>query len=388
MRFVSGSVILGLWLSGYAQAQSQWADARHWQGVALDRVFVSRYINPEKCSSSVSYLQACSQAVRFAAALVGKPAPDNDKINHLDVLTDWAKDIPKSRPHGYFWGMALNGYLKSFDKYARLEPRAQWEDRRTRQVTKDNRPNLEPSLQSVNGRAIGVITVRSFASDSLCSDFRAAYRQLRDQGARGLVVDLRDNPGGQRMIGVCIAGLFIGQNPVIGLQPKDALTSELTEWLDAQDLELSGNETSVRWVAGGNQVEIDLPTALLINERSASTTELLAGALKYYGLARVIGRTSFGKGVSQEWTAVRDHQDLMLARTVDAILLPDGLSPEGQGIVPDEDVASDSAMDRALNWLTEGSSYESTRFADLGQRVGRIPARVSAREAQAVHLQE
>jgi len=160
-------------------------------------------------------------------------------------------------------------------------------------------------------------------------------------GGDGLILDLRGNPGGFLDVSVRIAGFFLERGQVV-------VTEKFT----------SGDEVILR--ARGNEALSNFPTVILINEGSASASEILAGALRVHKGVKIIGEKSFGKGTVQELQDLRYGSTLKI--TIANWLLPNGDLIEGNGLTPDitveltiEDIEAerDPQLDRAIEVLKE-----------------------------------
>lgn len=159
------------------------------------------------------------------------------------------------------------------------------------------------------------------------------------QNTEGVILDLRNNPGGFLDVSVEAAGWFVGQNKLI-----------VTE-------EFSSGETQ-QFFSNSRGVLKDLPLVVLVNEGSASASEILAGAIKFHRDILLIGQPTFGKGTVQELEGLTDGSSIKV--TVANWLLPDGTLIEGKGITPDilveetdQDIldGKDPQLDRALQML-------------------------------------
>ncbi len=159
---------------------------------------------------------------------------------------------------------------------------------------------------------VGYIALYDFSGD--CSlQFQTQLDALVKQGAQGLILDLRDNPGGWVDDAVKIADIFLPKGTVSYLEYR------------------SGER---EYYAAVDDAQLKLPMVVLINEFSASASELLAGALKDYGVATLVGVNSFGKGVVQYVMPVgKDGAGLQL--TVAQYFTPKGTSVHHVGIQPD-----------------------------------------------------
>jgi carboxyl-terminal processing protease len=148
--------------------------------------------------------------------------------------------------------------------------------------------------------------------------------RLVDGGVKGIVLDLRDNGGGLFQEAVGVASTFIESGEIVTYRQRSA--------------------DDVIYEAEGDAFE-DLPLVVLVNEGTASASEIVAGALQDRERAMVIGTTTYGKGSVQEVVPLTDSSALKL--TVAAYLTPDGHDINGQGIDPDVEVDDVSAVQRA-----------------------------------------
>ena len=120
---------------------------------------------------------------------------------------------------------------------------------------------------------IGYIRIASF-SEHTADEFKDAYRALEKDGVKGMIIDLRENPGGLVTSCVAIANMVVPKGPVVSVVQKDGRREEY-------ESELS---------------EEKYPLVVLIDGNSASASEILAGALQDTGAATIVGQTSYGKG--------------------------------------------------------------------------------------------
>lgn len=163
---------------------------------------------------------------------------------------------------------------------------------------------------------VGYIALYDFSSSSY-NAFQKALSQLAGQGAQGLIIDLRDNPGGWLQDALAIADIFIDDQQVI----------TYTEY--------ANGERQYEYAKKG---AVDMPLVVLVNEYSASASELLSGALKDYKLATVVGVNSFGKGIMQRVVDIGD-EGAGMQLTVAQYFTPLGNKVHEVGIAPDIEVA-------------------------------------------------
>lgn len=161
---------------------------------------------------------------------------------------------------------------------------------------------------------IGYIRLTEFREDTH-KDFLKAIEDLRTQEANALILDLRNNPGGLLNVAIDITDEFLSPGEMIvstkGRRPSQNMESKATN---------KGRE-------------IDWPIVVLINEGSASGSEILAGALKDNKRAIIVGQQSFGKGSVQSVIPLPDGSGLRL--TTSKYFTPSGVSIHGTGITPD-----------------------------------------------------
>ena len=169
-------------------------------------------------------------------------------------------------------------------------------------------PELETEL--IDGR-FGYLKVMNF-SDGIGGRVRAAVRDLKQKGAQGFILDLRNNPGGLLSEAVNVASVFINDGTVVSYQTK-------------------GHDRVSESAKGG--AETELPLVVLVNGASASSSEIVAGALKDRGRATLVGSKTYGKGSIQKLYQLDNKGDVKL--TVSLYYLPNGESIDGKGVRPD-----------------------------------------------------
>ena len=169
------------------------------------------------------------------------------------------------------------------------------------------------------GKAVGLLSINKFSKDS-CDLTEKAIKSLMSSHIEGMILDLRDNSGGQIEEAACIAGLFLGpKKKLFHLQFFD--TSHEREEVYSQKPLLYG-----------------AALAILVNRGSASASELLAGALRDYGRALLVGETTFGKGTFQEGEVWNLNSKIGLFSSKGFYILPSGFSPQMYGLNPDIEV--------------------------------------------------
>lgn len=199
-----------------------------------------------------------------------------------------------------------------------------------------------PTIDSKYDSSTGIFTISFYTfTANAAGQFERALADMRAAGAKKLIIDLRGNPGGYLDVAVRIAGRFL---------PKGALV--VVE-------DYKGNRENVEHRSNGaGGVASDVKVAVLIDQGSASASEILAGALKDNDRATLIGTRSFGKGSVQELIDIGQGS---LKVTVARWLTPSGTSISDGGLTPDIDVertreqyeaGQDPQMDRAIQFLT------------------------------------
>jgi len=193
------------------------------------------------------------------------------------------------------------------------------------------------SYETRENENVFVITINHFSNDTL-ELFREAVTEVFTKQPQGIILDLRNNPGGFLDTAVKIAGYWTGKQIVV--------------------YEKSASGIDTNYQAATEALLSEYQTVVLINGGSASGSEIVAGALKSFGLATLIGENTFGKGTVQNLESLPDGSSLKL--TVAEWLTPDKISINEVGISPDifvelsEDDYNndlDPQMDKALEYL-------------------------------------
>ena len=168
---------------------------------------------------------------------------------------------------------------------------------------------------------IGYISVSQFENVT-AKQFKAAIEELKSEGAKGIIIDIRNNPGG--LLTTVISML------------KDILPNGLivyTEDKDGNRKEYSDNDNE----------ELDMPLAVLVNGNSASASEIFAGAIQDYGKGVIVGTQTFGKGIVQTVKPLTDGSAIKF--TIAKYFTPKGQDIHGKGVTPDVVVEYDKDAD-------------------------------------------
>ena len=154
-----------------------------------------------------------------------------------------------------------------------------------------------------------------------CEQYREAFQNLDEQEMKRLIVDLRDNPGGL-LDSVCeILREILPEGLIVYTEDKDGNREEQT-------------------CDGKNELQI--PLAVLVNENSASASEIFAGAVQDYGIGTIVGTTTYGKGVVQSIRQLSDGSAIKL--TIANYYTPKGNNINKIGIKPDIEVSLDTSL--------------------------------------------
>ena len=173
-------------------------------------------------------------------------------------------------------------------------------------------PITDGEIRRVGGTEVGVVELSSFSSGAH-GQLRQEVERLLDEGAKGLVLDLRDNGGGLLQEGVLVASLFIEDGEVVSTDGR--------------------TKPERVFNARGDAIDEDIPMVVLVNRGTASASEIVTGALRDHGRATVVGTRTFGKGVFQEIEPLDNGGALDI--TVGQYFLPDGDNLTDNGITPE-----------------------------------------------------
>jgi carboxyl-terminal processing protease len=177
-------------------------------------------------------------------------------------------------------------------------------------------PTVEEKMLADN---IGYVQLNDFIATSP-EKISEAFADLKQKGMRGLLLDLRNNPGGSLEVCVDIASLLLPKGEVVYIQSK-------------------GEEPKPRLVKPGKN-GLEVPIIVLINGGSASASEILAGALQDRKVAKLVGERTFGKGLVQTVVALKDKSAVVI--TTAKYLTPLRHEVNDKGITPDYEVKDTS----------------------------------------------
>ncbi len=204
-------------------------------------------------------------------------------------------------------------------------------------ITREN-ITVKSVTSTMRDDGIGVIRIREFGDDTV-SGVQAAVMDLKNQGAKGIIIDLRDNPGGYLQSSVDATSQFLQSGVVVQEKGKNS----------------DDNKT---FYANGNAPLGSVSIVILVNGGTASAAEIMSGALHDSGRAVLVGEKTFGKGVVQEVVDLPGGNQLKV--TVAKWYTPNGTNISQEGIKPDIEVKNtvddfnagrDPQMDKALATL-------------------------------------
>jgi len=200
-----------------------------------------------------------------------------------------------------------------------------------------------PSVESeILEDGIGYIRLYTFGVNSY-TEFSESLTALIDDGAEKIIFDLRNNTGGIVDSAIDISSLFL---------PEDSLIL-IEEW---------GDGTTDKYITDKSALAPDQPLVILVNQGTASASEITAGAMQDLGRAKLVGTTTFGKGLIQNWLPLSGGEDGAIRVTIARWLTPDGRQIQDLGLEPDEivdytqedfDGGMDPQLDKAVEMLRD-----------------------------------
>jgi carboxyl-terminal processing protease len=191
-----------------------------------------------------------------------------------------------------------------------------------------------------NGKKVAWVRLYKF-SDQLYTDWPKIVEEIKSKNADGIVLDLRNNPGGFLQSAVTVASDLVKEGVIVSQESFDGSVQKYS--VDQSKGEL-----------------LDKKMVVLVNGGSASAAEILAGALKDYGRAKLVGEKTFGKGTVQQPEDFSDGSGLHI--TIAKWLLPSGKNIHEVGVDPDVEVKyvadeknpeADNQLDKAIEVLWE-----------------------------------
>jgi len=201
---------------------------------------------------------------------------------------------------------------------------------------KINVPLVESEMRS---DGIAYVRLNTFG-DTADEELRAAIQEMLDQNPKGLILDLRNNGGGWLTQGIAVASEFLPKDKIVVYQKY-------------------GDGSLEEHMSTGRGIAVDIPMVVLVNEGSASASEIVAGALQDYGRAKLVGVTTFGKGSVQSVNLLSDGGSVAI--TSAQWLTPNKRLIQSIGLEPDVyveitqadfDAGRDPQLDTAIQTLS------------------------------------
>lgn len=201
-------------------------------------------------------------------------------------------------------------------------------------------PSVEWEILKTPDGNIGVVTINQFG-DGTAREVGNAIEDLKESPLKGLVLDVRFNGGGYLERAVELASMFLRSGKVVTVVRR--------------------NGEPVHHYVNGRPIDTETPLVILINEGSASASEILAGALQDAGRAKIIGKKSFGKGTVQEIFNLPGGSSVRI--TIARWLTPNGKDLGKEGVTPDIETErtqeqiennEDPQLDAAVEYLLKG----------------------------------
>lgn len=184
----------------------------------------------------------------------------------------------------------------------------------------------------------GYLSVSEFDSVTY-AQYEEALNELTDQGMTGLIVDLRNNPGGNLNTVCEMLDLVLPKGTIVYTEDKGGKRETATS---------------------DDEHQINVPMVVLVNGNSASASEIYAGAIQDYGIGKIVGTQTYGKGVVQQIFDLGDGTSVKL--TIAEYFTPNGRNIDGEGITPDVEVEyeadennpeADNQLEKALEVMKE-----------------------------------
>lgn len=181
-----------------------------------------------------------------------------------------------------------------------------------------NIPNVEVSLVDDMEIKLLYVKLNNFMDRTACEKIQTAVQHLTPD-VRGIVFDVRNNPGGLLEEAVCVGGIFVGTKPIAYVRPVKDGKTEGTAYPEVSDLEQ----------------QTRLPLVVLIDNMSASASEILAGAIQDYKRGWLVGMRTFGKATVQAPRPLEMDPSIVFFQTVARFYEPSGRTSQIVGISPD-----------------------------------------------------
>lgn len=187
---------------------------------------------------------------------------------------------------------------------------------------------------------IGYVLITQFEMVT-ASQFKEAVKDLQNQGMKKLMIDLRSNPGGVVDSAVSIAAYMLPEGDILTTKYKNGQEDVYRTKDKKLRVDTTGDGSFPAYPVL-DEDELDIPIVILVDENSASASEILAGAMKDSGRAKLVGTKTFGKGIVQNVYPLKDGSAIKI--TVAKYFTPSGYDLHEKGIEPDVEVELDEEL--------------------------------------------
>jgi carboxyl-terminal processing protease len=212
---------------------------------------------------------------------------------------------------------------------------------------------------------IGYIQLYEFGGDidnpnNAYAEFKKDIEDLKSQGMKGLLLDLRNNPGGNLDIAQYIADELLPAGPIVSMLDRNGDAVKMYDPKSRRQVDKLESDAHA----------LGLPLVVLVNENSASASELLCGDIQDYRVGTLVGVTTFGKGIAQTFRSLADGS--VLKYTYAKYLTGGGRCPQTVGIQPDVEVELDDAVKKDPMLLcTDRDNQYQRGIEELGKMINK-----------------
>lgn len=218
-----------------------------------------------------------------------------------------------------------------------------------------NKIEIKSVQSTILDKNYGYIRITNFQSDTSNELAKALNKLYKENpNIKGLVLDLRDDPGGILQSAVGVSGAFLPKDSLIVYTDGRLDSSKAKYYAKPDDYDIDG--TQERNLNTVPVIYKTLPMVVLVNQGTASASEIVSGALQDYKRAKVLGTKTFGKGSVQ--TVIPLSQDTAVKLTTALYYTPNGRSIQAQGISPDIIIQSEYS-DLVDSWDMSEASYDN-----------------------------
>ena len=272
--------------------------------------------------------------------------------------SDWKK--PTSMLDGVSWIKGEVGTVVEL-KVQRGEELFEIKITRAKVIIRGISYSLEEKVRGDRAYKVAVIDVSSFSGEQFVKDVRDYVKKAENDEAEALVLDLSNNPGGRMSFVIDFLGSFIKEGKV--LKTDRSAQYDHPQYTKYQLVEENPS----------NEFLWKKPVVVLVNDASASASEIMAGVLQVYKRAIIVGSRTFGKGSVQKVEALENSGGkaplALLKLTSQLYFLPNGRSIEGEGILPDISfIASESNSN--TEGVTVGMTWDEEPFRSTDDEIG------------------